>query len=370
MEIKDMQMSDIEERAIEIEALMKEEGADIEALSAEVAELEARKANLRAEIEARKAEINDVITNGVEVETFEKEEVRKTMELKELRNTQEYINAYAEYIKGNDKQVRMLITDNAGETVQGNRVTPPTYVEERVWTDWDNSPILSRIRKVFIEGNYKVGYEASATGAIFHDEGTDAPAEEQLVINYIDFVAEYLKKWIRVSDKVMALKGQAFIDYLFDEFGHQIALALENEIVREIEASSLTADVTHAIDADATLYGLGALSDEATNPVVIISKANYVAIKSQRTSAGIRVEDPFEGLEVLFNNTATGVLVGDLDGVVANFPEGMDFKYIVDDRSLAERDLIKIVGKLLVAVHLVRPNGFALVKPANEGDGE
>ena len=363
MEIKDMQMSDIEERAKEIETLMNQEGADVEALSAEVEELEARKANLRAEIEARKAEINDVINNGVEVETFEKEEVRKKMDIKELRNTQEYVDAYAEYIKGNDKKVRMLITENAGETVQGNRIAPPTYVENRIWTDWDKSPILSRIRKVFVQGNYKVGYEASATGAVLHAEGTNAPAEEQLVINYIDFVAEYYKKWIKVSDNVMALTGQYFIDYLFDEFGHQMAVALENAIVAELEASTLTAKVTHALDGDAVLNGLGALSDEATNPVVIMSKATYVAIKSIRTTAGSRLEDPFEGLEVLFNNTATGVLVGDLDGVVANFPEGMDFKYIVDDRSLAEQDLIKIVGKILVALHLVRPNGFALVKP-------
>ena len=357
-----MQMSDIEERAKEIETLMNQEGADVEALSAEVEELEARKANLRAEIEARKAEINDVINNGVEVETFEKEEVRKKMDIKELRNTQEYIDAYAEYIKGNDKKVRMLITENAGESVEGNRIAVPTYVENRIWTDWDKSPILSRIRKVFVQGNYKVGYEASATGAVLHAEGTAQPQEEQLVINYIDFVAEYYKKWIKVSDNVMALTGQYFIDYLFDEFGHQMAVALENAIVAELEASTLTAKVTHALDGDAVLNGLGALSDEATNPVVIMSKATYVAIKSIRTTAGSRLEDPFEGLEVLFNNTATGVLVGDLDGVVANFPEGMDFKYIVDDRSLAEQDLIKIVGKILVAIHLVRPNGFALVK--------
>lgn len=363
MEINTMDLEQVETRLAEVKDLLHTDGADLDALESEIRSLKERKAEINADIERRKAEVNEVINTAVEVKTFEKEEVRKTMEIKELRNTQEYINAYAEYIKGNDKQVRQLITENAGESVTGNRIAVPTYVEDRIWTDWANSPILSRIRKVFIEGNYKVGYEASATGAVFHNEGTNAPQEEQLVINYIEFVAKYLKKWIKVSDTVMALKGQAFIDYLFDEFGHQIALALENAIVAEIEASSLTADVTHAIDADATLYGLGALSDEATNPVVIISKANYVAIKAQRTSAGIRVEDPFEGLEVLFNNTATGVLVGDLDGVVANFPEGMDFKYIVDDKSLAEQDLIKIVGKLLVAVHLVRPNGFALVKP-------
>ena len=52
------------------------------------------------------------------------------MDIKELRNTQEYIDAYAEYIKGNDKKVRMLITENAGESVEGNRIAVPTYVED------------------------------------------------------------------------------------------------------------------------------------------------------------------------------------------------------------------------------------------------
>lgn len=357
-----MELEAIETRLKEINELLGDENADVDALQAEVRNLKEQRETALEEIKQRKAEVNEVLAEAKEVETFGKEEVRKTMELKELRNTQEYINAYAEYIKGNDKAIRMLITENAGESVEGNRIAVPTYVENRVWTDWDNSPILSRIRKVFVKGNYKVGYEVSATGAVLHAEGTAQPQEEQLVISYIDFVANYYKKWIKVSDNVMALSGQYFIDYLFDEFGHQMAVALENAIVAELQTSTLTASVTHALDGDAVLAGLGALSDEATNPVAIMSKATYVAIKSIRTTAGARLEDVFEGLEVLFNNNVTGVLVGDLDGVVANFPDGMDFKYIVDDRSLAEQDLIKIVGKILVAIHLVRPNGFALVR--------
>ena len=85
------------------------------------------------------------------------------------------------------------------------------------------------------------------------------------------------------------------------------------------------------------------------------------AIMNERTTAGAKIDDPFNGMEVLFNNTVTGMLVGDLDGVVANFPEGEDFRFIVDETSLAERDLVKIVGKILAAIHLVRPNGFAVV---------
>jgi hypothetical protein len=109
------------------------------------------------------------------------------------------------------------------------------------------------------------------------------------------------------------------------------------------------------------MAGFAQLSDEATNPVVIISKATYAAIMNERATTGAKIEDPFNGFEVLFNNTVTGLLVGDLDGVVANFPEGEDFKFIVDDTSLAEQDLVKIVGKILADIHLVRPNGFAVV---------
>jgi hypothetical protein len=151
------------------------------------------------------------------------------------------------------------------------------------------------------------------------------------------------------------------MDYLMDEFGHQLAIALENAVVAEIAASTLSAKVTNDIDNTAVMAGFARLSDEATNPVVIISKATYAAIMNERATTGAKIEDPFNGFEVLFNNTVTGLLVGDLDGVVANFPEGEDFKFIVDDTSLAEQDLVKIVGKILADIHLVRPNGFAVV---------
>lgn len=360
MEIKDMTMTDIEKRSLEIEEEIQKDDADVEALNNEISELEARKVEIEKEAEARKAEIEEVEKESTVVEVIEKEEVRKKMDVKELRNSKEYIDAYAEYVKGDDKDVRMLLTTNATD----GTIAPPTFVEEKIWTDWDKSPILSRVRKQYVKGNYKVGYEVSATGAFKHTEGTEVAMsqEEQLVIKYIDFVADYYKKFIRVSDTVLALKGEAFLNYLFDEFGHQMAIALENAIVAELIASTLTASVNHALDGDAVLAGLAALSDEATNPVAIMSKSTYASIKGTRVQ-GQRIDDAFEGLEVLFNSTVEGILVGDLDGVIVNFPEGMEFKYIVDDKSLAEQDLVKIVGKIMASMHLVRPNGFALVKP-------
>lgn len=354
MKIEEMQMSDIEKRSAEIEDLLKSEDADIESLTAEVEELETRKAKILADAEKRKKEADEALKNGKEFEPIE-DERNNTME-KEFRNSPEYIDAYAEYIKGNDKEMRALLTTHAEGTVE-----VPDFVSDRIRTDWDNLPILRRIRKVTIKGDYKVQYEQSATGAVKHTEGAAAPAEEALVLGTVKFVNEYWKKWIKVSDSVLALRGEAFLDYLLREFEHQIGLALENGIVAEIVASSLSAKVTNPLDNTAVMAGFARLSDEANEPVVITSKATYAAIMNERATTGAKIEDPFNGLEVLFNNSVNGILVGDLNAVEANFPEGYEFKYIIDDKTYAEQDLVKIVGKIMASFHLVQPNGFAVV---------
>lgn len=356
MDFKTMETAALEERRAAIIAEMETEGADLDALTTEARAILEEIENRRAEAK-EKAEVREKVANGAGevIKTFEEE--KNTMTAEERKA--EMIDALAEYIKGratSEQRAMLLTTDATGGTVKVSNI-----VDDFIWTDWDKSPILSRIRKVYVQGNYSVGYEASATGAVKHTEGGNAPTEETLTLAYINFVAQYYKKWIRVSDRVLALKGQAFLDYLFDEFGHQLAVALENAVVAEIEASSLSAKVTNSIDNTAAMAGFAALSDEAANPVVIISKTNYAAIMNARATTGAKIEDPFNGFEVLFNNTVTGMLVGDLDGVIANFPEGEDFKFIVDDTSLAEQDLVKIVGKVLCDIHLVRPNGFAVV---------
>ena len=358
MEVNEMQMEDIQTRMSEIEKEIETDGADLEALNAEVDQLNERaaaieaRANSEKELRAKVASLNVKPVEEIE----EKEERKENMEIEKRAQLED---ALAEYLKGRatPEQRAMLLSTNA----TNGTVKVSDIVDDYIWTDWDKSSILSRVRKVYVQGNYSVGYEVSATGAVEHTEGANAPTEETLTLAYVEFVAKYFKKWIRVSDTVLALKGRAFLDYLFDEFGHQLAVALENAVVAEIEASTLSAKVTNPIDNTAAMAGFAALSDEATNPVVIISKTNYAAIMNARATTGAKIEDPFNGMEVLFNNTVTGMLVGDLDGVVANFPEGEDFKFIVDENSLAEQDLVKIVGKILAAIHLVRPNGFAVV---------
>ena len=122
MEIKDMQMSDIEARSAELETALTAENADIEGITAEVTELEERKAQIVAEAEERKAQIAEVEKTAVEV--HEIDERKETMNM-EIRNTNEYIEAYAKYIKtGDDKECRELLTDEKAYQKMSEAVNP------------------------------------------------------------------------------------------------------------------------------------------------------------------------------------------------------------------------------------------------------
>ena len=62
----------------------------------------------------------------------------------------------------------------------------------------------------------------AATAAVWHEEGADQPDEETLTIATVDLIAKSAKKWITISDEVMDVRGQAFLDYIYDEIEYQI----------------------------------------------------------------------------------------------------------------------------------------------------
>jgi len=189
MEIKEMQMSDIEARAAEIEELMKAEDSDIEKLSAEVEELENRKVEILEEVEQRKKEAEEALKTAKEVEKVEE---RKMTDM-EVRNSKEYIDAYAEYIKnGKDAECRALLTENVSGTVP-----VPEFVYDIVKTAWEKEGIMSLVRKSYLKGNLKVGFEISGGDATVHTEAANsAVSEEELVLGVVNLIPVSIKKWI------------------------------------------------------------------------------------------------------------------------------------------------------------------------------
>lgn len=360
-EVMILDMEGCEERAAQIAEETREASEEILAeLSAELDMIEERKANIKAEAEEKRAAMEAVIEGEGEVIEESKEE-RKLMDKAEIRNTREYRDAFVEYIKKNcemDKlnaEQRALLTENATE---GGTIAVPTVVAEKINTAWERDEIMQRVTRTFFKGNLKVGYEASATGAVFHAEGGAAVEPQTLVINYAELIPEMAKKVVEVSDEVLA-NNEALEDYLYDELEYYIVKLVAGKAVQKIVASTLTASYTMASATPTTADIIGAeglLGGEASNAVVITTRANAAAIKQAAIGANFAF-DPFDGMEVLYTDAANlgaaAFIVADLSGVHANFPEGGDVKFKFDDISKADEDIVRIIGRLYVGMDVV-----------------
>lgn len=326
----------------------------IEKLDADKAEHEEAKANLQREIEGLEAELRELDrpVDEDKIETVEERKVERPMEIRESR---EYLHAWVDAVKtGDEREVRSLLTENASGTL-----AVPTYVEGKIRTAWDNDPFMSRIGKSFVKGNLAIRYEASSSAAVIHTEGAEAPAEEALVLGKVLLTPASIKKWIGVSDEALDMGDEEFVDYIYDELTYRILVKFGDDIVAKINASSLTQTATGASYAAGVLAGIGKLSDEAANPVVICSKATWAAAKAEALNAGYAI-DPFAGLPVIFNSTVTGLIVGDLGrGYHANFPAGQTVTVVADRK--AKEDMFEFVGRLYVGHDVVAPGCFAKV---------
>lgn len=381
MEIKEMSIEEVEARTSEIQSEVDSaDEARMAEIKTELDSLEERKEELRKAAAEAKETREMVAEEKVTVEERKEviEEVRK-MTNSEVCKSAEYRSAYKSYIlTGKDAECRALLTEN----VSGN-VPVPEIVYDIIKNAWEKEGIMALVKKTYLKGNLKVGFEISADGAVIHTEGQAAPNAENLVLGVVELVPASIKKWIQISDEVIDMDAGQFLRYVYDELTYQIAKKAADTLLAKIEAcgtvSTNTPSVNVAVpvvEADSITLGLiatalGQLSDQAANPVIVMNKATWSAFKAVQYAANVPV-DPFEGLPVIFNNTieafsaaTTGVtyaIVGDFgEGAIANFPNGEEITLKYDDLSLAESDLVKIVGREYVALGVVGPKSFVKI---------
>lgn len=382
MDIKEMNIEELNARRAELRTMLDAEDADYEVIEAEAKAISEELENRKAQ-EAQKAEIRKAVAEGAGevIKTFEVE-VKNTMTLEELRSSKEYIDAFAEYIKtGDDTECRNKVTTINDTTPNGTGTVPvPTFVYDIVKTAWAKEGIMSRVRKAYLKGNLKVGFEISGTDAQTHAEGAAAISEEDLVLGVVDMVPQTIKKVVQISDEVYDMRGEEFLRYIYDELAYRIAKKAADLMIAKIVACTASATtgcpavpaITAAsITMDTIAKAIGNLSDEAANPVIMMNKLTWSAFKGVAYSNGFSA-DPFEGLPVVFNNTikafsaaSTGdnyVIVGDLDyGALANYPNGDEITFKFDEMTLKKADLIEVLGRQYVALGVVANNAFVKI---------
>ena len=215
-----------------------------------------------------------------------------------------------------------------------------------------------------------------------HGEGTTAVTEEDLSIGIVELKPENIKKWIRISDEAIAMGGEAFVTYVYNELTYQIIRKLSALVVGAIKG----ADTSHSSTAIGIPKIAGEpsltivpqaeanLTDEARNPVVIINRLSSAAFQAARVAGNFAV-DPYDGLTVLYTSAlpaystadadAVWMIVGDLDGAQVNYPEGEDVVTKWDDLTEAEADLVKVVGRQYAGYGVTGPGRFVNVKKSS-----
>lgn len=388
MELKEMTIEQLEERKAELVAEI--DGCEeMEKLNELRTNIEAIKAEMesRAKIEAEKAEIRSAIANNevpvVEVQTFT-EERSEVKDMVEVRNSKEYVDAYANYIKtGNAEEVRSLLTTN----VSGGTVAVPDFVYDEIKTAWDANDIMSLVRKIEVQGNMKVQFEISGSDAVIHTEGGDPVTEETLSLGIVTLVPASIKKWIGISDEALDMRGEAFLRYIYAELTKKIVDKLADTLIAKIAALPATVPVTKDKVSAATVKtapamgtvatAIANLSDEARNPVIVMNKLTYANFKAIQYANGYGA-DPFEGLRVVFSSVLDAydsaseddvyMIVGDFgQGALANFPNGDGVEIKVDDKTKMTEDIVRILGREYVAAEPVACKAFTLVSKPAEG---
>lgn len=366
-----LDLEQLEERAGQIAIETEEASAEaLEGLNEELNAIEERKAALKLEIETRKKEIAEVAQGAGEVIEKAEERTKKMTDI-EIRKSPEYLDAWVEFQKGRaSEEQRALLTENA----TNGTIAVPVYVEDKIGTSWESNELMRLVTRTTFKGNLKIGYEAQATGATIHDEGGEPISEESLVVSYVDLVPKMFKKLVRFSDEVLDMRGQAFVDYIFDEIEYQIVKMIGDQLINEAADS----ESTGALIAESTAAGSslttadlitaeGLLGAEATNPILFTTRQTAAALKAAALSAGYAY-DPFDGMDViyvpLFALSGKLAVIADPSAFHVNMPSGDQVQFKFDDLTEAAADMVRVIGRLYAAIGITKPGRVVRIKTA------
>lgn len=380
-----------------------------------------------SDVETRDAILNDVEelekeAEGIDNDIKEVEEVREAFAKQEERmslfknvetevieertkdmksnilDTPEYREAWVESIKRNDiTLVQKVLRDDPvyGMATTNDNVPVPTIWQSYVETAWYNYGKFSRlVSKTSIAGYLNIPFESSATGAVVHTEGADAPTEEEIVLGLIEIKPAMIKKWISMTDEVMAMTADDFMRYLADELVYRVVLKLDEgiingaldtngkgvvgiknnanvlsvtkglsfNVVNEGIADLVTFDnLTLALNPKTFFEGFMGLTDQIGRPIYQIAMDNTG--KPQYYVNGIRCEFT-QALPAYSSANANDVwaICGDFRAYRLNLPEGDMVRTLFDPYTMATQDKARMIGRIFAGGNVARLKHFVQFK--------
>lgn len=358
----------------------------------EVKELEEQRNTLKAQEERMS------MAQSLSKTAIEARKVNEKME--NVLNTKEYNQLYADYIRGkvDVKEVRSFIEARDGSanlSTATNYVPIPEIMQGYVETAWYTYGKFSRlVSETFEPAIFKIPVEVSATGANWHDENGDAVTQEEITFGQIVLSPKMIKKYIALTDELMAMSADDFMRYIADELVYRVILALDEAIINRTDKNgqgvigivnnTLTEDVDVELGFNAineAIAGLVTFEDLtiAMNPKTFF--ANFMGMTDQVGNPIFRVVHDNEnrpqyylsGHRVEFTQALPAYDEAEDDEVYAvvgnfrrgyrlNYPQGRNVITLVDPYTLATEDVVRMIGRLYVAGNVVKPLHFAQLK--------
>lgn len=336
-------------------------------------------------------EVEEVVENSIVEENHEEKNDDVQMEEERMNTNFENVETRSEDIKAWRDHI-MAGVETRALTTQDEGMPIPTIFADYIARAWERVDLLDEVTKTAIRGYFNVSYEASSTGAVLHEEGSEAPAEEELVLGTIQLIPAYLKKWISVTDELQSMTDDQFMKYVADEVVYNVLKKLKSEIlvgntsfIVGIENATLTEEVESTLDFNAINKALAEI-DGGENPLVVMNRKtffnefmgltdttgrpiyNIVSDNAGRPMYfvnGIRVM--FADVLPTFDDAGTSqawAIVGDFKAYHLNMPNGENVETLFDPYTLATQDKSRIIGKLFVAGNVTKPKALAkIVKP-------
>lgn len=258
MQISEMQMSDITARMTEIRSLMNEENADIDALTEEVEQMEARKKELADAFEKREA-LAKAVSEG-EGKTIAEVKVEENQEERKMgRESAEYREAFLNQLRGaqlTEEQRNALTTTTNGAVV-------PTITEDKILEKVrEYAPLLDEITLLNVKGQVKFVIEDTVNDATVHTEGGSTSTASDTFASIVIGGYEIVKRF-SISTNLMDMSIDAFENWLAERLAKDIANGIGKLIITG--------------DGSGEPEGLYAITFDTTNSVTVSTATSVSA---------------------------------------------------------------------------------------------
>ncbi len=316
-------LEQISTRSAEIHtAVETAEHDELEKLSAELTEMETRRAELlveKAELEAKEEEARSFDENkATEIELHEIEEERNEMFGPE---TKEYRDAFYAVL-GNyaSAEQRAIVVDSTAPG-DGDAIAIPKTLDEKIWDNIHTAhPILADIATVRSGMALEVTkHTAIATRTSKKLDSAATPAEEANTFAKVVLYGYDYEKYVTLTYAEAKMSAGALEDYLANEIAAELGEALAKDVFAQVLTDAGAGQkVTSTSDLFADVKSALALAATATRPVIYAPAVDYYNIVG-----AIAQGSPFNigttlGCEVKLDSAATKVTILDPKDFVLN----------------------------------------------------